>query len=461
MRQKKPGSSANRYSLYRGGVGIITKVGGLELDYKEEYKRKLMPADEAVKLIPDHSMVVTNVAVGHPVALVNALVKRQYEIQDVELFYVVDVYDTDIKNLQPDSGLRVDLGYPILHRKDVQQGKFYHTPVRFWDAGKSWREIRPPKATMHLVAPMDEHGYFCMGLGADYGLPAMRVAEKVLVQVSSTVPRSHGENFVHISQVNAIVEAEQQLVTLPEIPINANEHIIGQYCAEFVKNGATLQLGIGGIPNAAATALTDKQDLGVHSEMACDTMRMLWEQGVITNRKKTLMRDRCVFTFAMGSQKMYDWINDNPGVVFYRVDWVNDPYVIGQNDNLISINGALEVDLTGQACAESLGHLQHTHPGGQLDFVNGAFRSNGGRSILAFESVANSPEGPVSRITWQLKSGAVVTTPRHDIDCVVTEYGVANLKSQSIRERSKRLIAVAHPDYRDELTFHAKKLHLL
>jgi acyl-CoA hydrolase len=261
--------------------------------------------------------------------------------------------------------------------------------------------------------------------------------------------------------VDAIVEAEQQLVALPEIPPNAKEQIIGQYCAELIKDGATIQLGIGGIPNAAAQALIDKKDLGVHSEMACDTMRMLWEQGVITNRKKTLYPDRCVFTFAMGSQKLYDWIDDNQAIVFRNVEWVNDPYVIGLNDNLISINGALEVDLTGQACAESLGHLQHTHPGGQLDFVNGAFRSKGGRSILAFESVANSPEGPVSRITWQLKPGAIVTTPRHDIDCVITEYGVANLKASSVKDRAKRLIAIAHPDYRDELTFHAKKLHLL
>lgn len=228
-----------------------------------------------------------------------------------------------------------------------------------------------------------------------------------------------------------------------------------------MQDGSTIQLGIGGIPNAAATALVDKKDLGVHSEMACDTMRLLWEQGVITNRKKTLMPDRSIFTFAMGSQKLYDWIDDNPGIEFRGVEWVNDPYVIGLNDNMVSINGALEVDLTGQACSESIGHLQYTHPGGQLDFVNGAYRSKGGRSILAFESLANTPEGPVSRITWQLKPGAIVTTPRHETDCVVTEYGVARIKGQSVRERAKRLIAIAHPDFRDELTFHARKLHLL
>jgi 4-hydroxybutyrate CoA-transferase len=430
------------------------------LNIEELYRQKLMSADDAVKLIPDHSTVLTNVAVGHPVALVNALVRRQDSIRDVELFYVVDLYDTDIKNIHPESGLKVDLGYPVIHRRDVQEGKFYHTPVRFCDAAKVFLE-RKVSTTMHLVAPMDKHGYFCMGVGADYGLSAMRMAEKVLVQVSSTVPRSHGENFVHISQVDAIVEAEQQLFQLPDIPPNANEEIIGRYCAEFVQDGATIQLGIGGIPNAAATALVDKKDLGVHSEMACDTMRLLWEQGVITNRKKTLLPDRCVFTFAMGSQKLYDWIHDNPGIEFRGVEWVNDPYVIGLNDNMISINGALEVDLTGQACSESIGHLQHTHPGGQLDFVNGAYRSKGGRSILAFESLANTPTGPVSRITWQLKPGAIVTTPRHDIDCVVTEYGVAMLKGRSIRERARQLIAIAHPDCRDELNFQARKLHLL
>ena len=163
-----------------------------------------MSADDADKLIPDHSTVLTTVAVGHPVALVNALVRRQDSIRDVELFYVVDLYDTDIKNIHPESGLKVDLGYPVIHRRDVQEGKFYHTPVRFCDAAKVFLE-RKVSTTMHLVAPMDKHGYFCMGVGADYGLSAMRMAEKVLVQVSSTVPRSHGENFVHISQVDAIV----------------------------------------------------------------------------------------------------------------------------------------------------------------------------------------------------------------------------------------------------------------
>ncbi|MFY9324592.1 MAG: acetyl-CoA hydrolase, partial [Syntrophomonadaceae bacterium] len=289
------------------------------MDYKEQYRRKLMSADEAVKLIPDHSIVLTNVAVGHPVALVNALVRRQDEIEDVELFYVVDLYDTDIKNIHPESGLKVDLGYPVIHRRDVQEGRFYHTPVRFCDAARAFTE-RKVATTIHLVAPMDEHGFFCMGLGADYGLAAMRRAEKVLVQVSSTVPRSHGENYVHISQVDAIVEAEQELFKLPDIPPNENEKIIGQYCAEFVQDGSTIQLGIGGIPNAAATALVDKKDLGVHSEMACDTMRMLWAKGVITNRKKTLLPDRCIFTFALGSQKLYDWIDNNPGIEFRGVE---------------------------------------------------------------------------------------------------------------------------------------------
>lgn len=431
------------------------------MDFKEEYKKKLMTADEAVKLIPDNSMVLCNVAVGHPTALVNALCRRRHEISNVEFFYVVDLYDSEIKNVEPDSGLKIDLGYPILHRKDVQEGRFTFSPIRFWEAAKVFAEYRKPTVTMHLVTPMDKHGYFCLGLGADYGLPASRVAEKILVQVSNTVPRSHGENYLHISQIDAIVEEDQVLFTLPEVPSNPRELLIGQYCAELIPDGATIQLGIGGIPNAAAIALESKKDLGVHSEMACDTMRGLWEKGVITNRKKTFLPGRCVFTFAMGSQKLYDWIDENPGIEFRCVEFVNDPYVIGQHDNLISINAALEVDLTGQACSESIGPKQYTHPGGQLDFVNGAFRSRGGKSILAFESLANTPEGPVSRITAQLKPGAIVTTPRHDIDYVITEYGIAHLKGQSVRERAKRLIAIAHPDFRDQLKFEAKRLNLL
>lgn len=431
------------------------------MKWSEEYKSKLTSADEAVKIIPNNSLVISNVAVGHPVALVNALCGRQHEVENVELFYVVDVYDSNIKLLEPDSGVQVDLGYPIFHRKDVQEGRFYHSPIRFFDAPQVWKRDRKVSTTMHLVTPMDDHGYFCMGLGADYGLPAARVADHIIVQVSSSVPRSHGENFVHISQVDAIVEEEQQLFCLPEVPFNNKEQLIGKYCAELIQDGSTIQLGIGGIPNAAASELIDKKDLGVHSEMACDTMRVLWEKGIISNRRKNFMEDRCIFTFAMGTQKLYDWIDDNPAIDFRSVGWVNDPYIIGQNDNLISINGALEVDLTGQACADSIGSLQYTHPGGQLDFVNGSYRSRGGKSILAFESLANSPDGPVSRITWQLKPGAVVTTPRVDTDIVITEYGIARIKGQSIRKRAKELISIAHPDYRDELTFYAKRLQLL
>jgi acyl-CoA hydrolase len=430
------------------------------VDFSEEYKRKLMTADEAVALIPDGAMAVCNVAVGHPVALANALVRRRHQIKDMDFFFVVDLYKTDIDLIEPDCGLRVDLGYPIIHRKDVQEGKFSYSPIRFFDAGKVFAQRRRVGATMHLVAPMDKNGYFCMGVGADYGLAASQLAEKVIVQVSSTVPRSHGENFVHISRVDAIVEAEQPLAALPEVPPNANETLIGQFCAELVDDGSTIQLGIGGIPNAAAVALEHKKDLGVHSEMAADTIRVLWEKGVVNNRRKNFMRDRCIFTFAMGSQKLYDWLDDNPGVEFRDVTFVNDPYIIGQNDNMVSINAALEVDLTGQAASESIGPRQYSHPGGQLDFVEGAWRSRGGKSILAFESVTQTSQGPISRISPLLNTGAVVTTPRHEVDYVVTEYGIACVKGMSIRERAKSLIAIAHPDFRDSLTFEARQLHL-
>ncbi|MDH7479045.1 MAG: acetyl-CoA hydrolase/transferase C-terminal domain-containing protein [Syntrophomonadaceae bacterium] len=431
------------------------------MSFQEEYRRKLVSADQAVRLIPNNSTVLCNVAVGHPTALVNALCRRRYEVENVEFFYVVDLYDSDIKHLEPDCGIRCDIGYPIVHRRDVQEGRFYYSPIRFFDADKVWREKRRVSTTMHLVAPMDRHGYFCMGLGADYGLAASRLADRVLVQVSSTVPRSHGENYIHISRVDAIVEEEQKLFILPEVPPNPREVLIGQYCAEMIEDESTIQLGIGGIPNAAANALEGKRDLGVHSEMACDTMRVLWEKGIITNRKKNFMPDRCIFTFAMGSQKLYDWIDDNPGIEFRAVGFVNDPYIIGLNDKLVSINAALEVDLTGQVCSESIGPRQYTHPGGQLDFVEGAWRSRGGKSIIAFESLTNTPQGPISRIVPQLKPGAVVTTCRHNVDYIVTEYGVAGIKGQSIRERARRLIAIAHPDFRDQLTFEAKKMNIL
>ena len=450
------------------------------MNYKEMYKRKLMSAEEAVKMIKNGTEVWIGIAVPVPLALVNALVDREPEVRDITINHIVDIHPQNTwKKLNRYTNIKVDCGYPSASRDLVVNGDFTLTPNRFYELPKIYTDenFRPMHVAMLNVTPMDKHGYFCLGLGADATLAIAHNAARrrregddrylVLAQVNNKVPRSRGVNYIHITEVDAIVEYDQDLAVLPETTeISEEEMTIGRYCAEFVKDGSTIQLGIGNIPNAVAKAFLDAnvQDLGVHSEMACDTMLDLWEAGIITNRRKTFMPYRCIFTFAMGTQRLYDWIDDNPGVEFHPVDFVNDPHIIGKNDNMVSINACLQVDLTGQICSESLGWKQYTHPGGQLDFVDGAFQSKGGVSIIATLSTAQPRSGDqriISKIAPQITPGGIVTTPRSCADYVITEYGVAKIKGQSIRQRVRNLISVAHPQFRDELEFEARKRNLI
>ncbi len=268
-------------------------------------------------------------------------------------------------------------------------------------------------------------------------------------------------NFLHISEIDAIIEDNVQLAALPLLPPNENEETIGKYIGEMVEDGSCIQLGIGSLPGAVALALEDKKDLGVHTEMLSDAIRILWEKGAVTNRCKNINPDISITTFALGSQELYKWLHDNPSVHFFSTDYVCSPYIVGQHDKMISINSALQVDLSGQINAESIGPKQYTHTGGQQDFIMGTYISKGGKGIIALESTAETKQGRVSKIVPHLDYGSFVTTGRNDVDYVVTEYGVADLKNWSMRERAKKLIAIAHPDYRDELTFAAKKAHFI
>lgn len=444
------------------------------------YKQKLMSAEQAVKMIKNGTEVWIGIAVPVPLALVNALVERESEVEDITINHIVDIYPQNTwHKLNRETNIKVDCGYPSACREKVVQGDFTLTPNRFTELPKIYTDenFRPMQVAMLMVTPMDKHGYFCMGLGADATLAiAQNAARKrregderylVLAQVNNNVPRSRGLNYIHISEVDGVVEQDQDLAVLPEtIELAPEEELIGKYCAEFVKDGSTIQLGIGSIPNAVAKAFLDSQvkDLGIHSEMACDTMSELWQAGIVTNRRKTFLPNRSIFTFAMGSQALYDWIDDNPGVEFHPVDFVNNPNIIGKNDNMVSINACLQVDLTGQICSESMGWKQYTHPGGQLDFVDGAFQSKGGVSIIATQAIARPKANQgqaVSKIVPNITPGGIITTPRSCADYVVTEFGVAKIKGQSIRQRVKNIISIAHPDFRDELLWEAKRRNLL
>jgi 4-hydroxybutyrate CoA-transferase len=311
---------------------------------------------------------------------------------------------------------------------------------------------------------MDEHGWFSTGTNTDVGYGAWRTGEfrELLVEVNEHMPRTFGNNHLHISEVSALVENHVPLVELPPIPITKEDEMIGQYIADLIEDGSCIQLGIGGMPNAVAKYLHGKKDLGVHSEMLTDSMVDLVNDGVITCANKNFNRYKMIGSFALGSKKLYDFVNNNPFVEMHCASWVNDPYTIGLNDKLISINGTIEVDITGQAASESIGYKQYSGTGGQLDFIQGAWRSKGGKSFLTLYSSYTDKEGNLhSTINPMLSPGMFVTASRTEVDNIVTEYGVAHMKGWHMRQRVKNMIAIAHPDFRDQLTFEARKMHLI
>jgi acyl-CoA hydrolase len=316
---------------------------------------------------------------------------------------------------------------------------------------------RAQQVVMLQVAPMDEFGYFSMGTNCDFALPLGKRAEKLIVQVNENMPRTFGRNFFHISEIDAIIEDNVPLPNIPVLPPNDNERMIGNYVAELVEDGSCIQLGIGSLPNAVAYSLENKKDLGVHTESMPDAIRILWEKGVINNSRKTFHPDISMTSFAVGSNELYKWLNNNPSIHFYPTNYILDPHLVGKNDNMVCINSALQVDLTGQVNAESMGFRQFSHGGGQQDLMMGSFNSKGGKGIIAMESTVETKKGRISKIVPHLDYGAFVTTGRSDVHYVVTEYGIADIKVWSVRERVKRLIAVAHPDFRDELKFEAEK----
>jgi itaconate CoA-transferase len=308
------------------------------------------------------------------------------------------------------------------------------------------------------VSPMDRHGYFTLGTGNDYSSKAARAAKHLIVEVNDQMPRVYGSLAqLHVSEVEAIVENDVPLLELPVRKSGPEDTTIGKMIAEMVPDGACLQMGVGALPDLVCSQLRGRKDLGIHTEALCPGLIDLIEAGVVTNRRKRLNPGKTVFTFAMGQKAMYDFLDDNPSVESHPVDYVNDPYIIAQNDKVVSINAALQIDLNGAVNAEHmLGH-QYSATGGQLDFVRGAYASRGGKSFIACQSTA--AKGEVSRIVAQLEGP--VTTPRTDTDIVVTEFGWTDLKGKSSTERAKALIALAHPEFQDGLTAAAKEMHLI
>ena len=321
-----------------------------------------------------------------------------------------------------------------------------------------WMQNGAPDLFLCAVSPMDKHGYFTIPLCLAHERSFFNAAKRVAVQVNPNLPRTRGDTAIHVSQVDMIVEAATPLPYLPKSQPTETDQAIGRYVASLVNDGDCIQLGIGGIPDAAAMSLMDKHDLGLHTEMLTNSIVDLMEAGVLNNRKKNFHNGRCICTFALGTQELYDMVDDNPGVEFYSGSYVNDPRIIGQNDHFISVNSGLAVDLTGQVCSESIGSRMYSGTGGQNDFAEGASYSKGGRSVICVK--ATKKNNTISSIVAQHATGSVVTLSRNTVDYIITEYGIAPMRGRSVRQRVENLIAVAHPDFRAELRKQADELHL-
>ncbi len=431
------------------------------MNYTEQYRSKLTTPEAAVKLINDGETINVPMVIGQPILLINALAKRAKELK-ATYFNALDYLPTDMLNVTREDALKVETAYAGPYSKaKIHSGDFSFAPIKMYDTAKIWDEYRGSEVALFVASPMDQNGYFTMGPCLDYIYETMRRAKKIIIEVNENMPKAHGVGFFHISEVTAIVENNAPLLAMPETPPPADKAsaAIGQYIADMIEDGSTVQFGLGSIGESVAMALENKKDLGIHTELMTDTIRILWEKGIVTNRRKNFMSYVSIASFAFGSKKLYDFIDNNPSIHFYPPGWVNDPRNIAKNDKMISINGALDVDITGQINAESFGPKQFAGIGGQLDFVQGAFWSKGGKSFIALPSTAKNDT--LSKIVISHPVGTVVTTPRTEAHYIVTEYGVAQLKGKSVLDRAKSLIRIAHPNFRDQLTFEARKLNFI
>jgi itaconate CoA-transferase len=433
-----------------------------------EYKRKLMTAAKAVEPIKSDTNLAFGMAAGQPPALLKALADRLRagDLNDLKIYYKIALQHAANTIFANDVLDKVHL-YPLFmtgfdraiakQQQKTGNKRLNYLPCYFYQIPRILTEYVSIESFVITVSPMDQFGYFSLGTNNDYASTVLRNSKYVVVEVNENMPRVFGDSLVHVSEVNAIVENHVPLIEAPSYEPQPEDPIIGKLAAELVYDGATMQMGIGGIPNAVAKYLNNHKDLGIHTELLCDGMIDLIESGVITGKRKSIHKQKHVFTLAYGSRRMYEFMNNNPAMESYASSYCNHPAVIAQNDNMISINSAIEIDLYGQVNAEGIGHHEYSGVGGALDFMRGAFDSKGGKSILALYSTAK--QGAVSRIVPRIENN--VTDPRMDTEYVVTEYGVTNLKGKSTKERAEALIQLAHPKFREELLAQAKEVTLI
>ncbi len=420
------------------------------MDWKSIYEQKVATATEAIKSIKDNDYVVVAETASVPQHVLKELAKHKDDYNNVRIAHMLTLGDGDYMKPECYGHFRhIALFVGANSRQALADNQADYLPSFFKDVPALLGSAFPVDVAIVQASKPDAEGYCHLSLSCDYGMAAVEKAKTVIVEVNDQMPTVGGNNRVHVSEIDYIVPCSYELPEVPPAKITDVEKAIGENCASLVNDGDTLQLGIGSIPDAVLLFLKDKKDLGIHSEMVSDGVVELIESGVINGSKKTLHPGKIVTTFLMGTRKFYDYVDNNPMIETHPVDYVNDPYIIAKNDNMVSINSCIEVDLQGQVNSESMGLKQFSGTGGQVDYVRGAAMSKGGRAIMAIPSTA--AKGKVSRIVPFLSEGATVTTSRNDVDYVVTEYGIAKLKGKTLRERAANLIKIAHPDFREQL----------
>jgi len=430
------------------------------MSWKNSYKSKLITLEEGVGHIKSGDHIVVALGAAEPQGLMSLFNTVGDKVRDVIVSNCLNVRNYDFITNPAMYGHFTNEGWfytPTMRASHVHRTVSF-VPNHLHCAMRKRSGHRRPNIFIGTCTPPDKHGYVSLSLSVTYEREALDEADLVIVEVNANMPRTFGDTSVHVSQIDLFVENNLPLFELPEVDPSDKDLLIGGHIAELVEDGSTIQLGFGGIPNAVAQGLLRKKDLGVHTEMLTDGMVDLYEAGVITNQCKSLFAGKMIATFALGRKKLYDFIDDNPAVAMLRGSYVNDPCVIGQNSKMVSINTTLEVDLGGQCCSESIGHRQFSGTGGQADTAIGAQLSPGGKSIIALYSTAK--QDAISKIVPTLTPGAVVSLSRNDVDYVVTEYGVAQLRGTSIRERVKQLISVAHPKFHAWLQEEAEKMQI-
>lgn len=425
------------------------------------YQQKRMAAQDAVRLVRNGDTIIVPTGVGEPPALLTALSAQRRDFTDVKVSQILAMRKYDYIDPQTVDHVRhVAFFFGGATRAGGQEGWIDFIPNYFSEIPHQIERGQiASDVVFSMASPMDAHGFFAVSLGADYTMAAMAKARAVVLEVNPNVPFAFGNCHVHISQVAAVVESDQPVMEVGLPKIGPVQEAIGKYVADMIDDGSTLQIGYGGIPDAVVMQLTHKHDLGIHTEMIGDGILTLVESGAITNQRKNYLPGKMIATFALGSQKLYRFMDRNPGLEIHPVSFTNDPYLAGQNDNLVAINATLQIDFQGQCGSESLGFSPYSGTGGQADFVRAANRSRGGKAFIVVPSTAKNDT--ISRIVPTLTPGTHVTTSKNDINYVVTEYGVAQLRGKSMRQRTLELIGIAHPNFRAELTEQAKRMRIL